>query len=383
MRCRVCGNELGPPIYASPTPAITSMATIVDVPTSVHACAVCGHCQSGALPDLAAFYDTDYKISLASEDHDQVYEVRDGKPVFRTDRQAEVVIDLVAMDPAAKILDYGAAKASTLRKIIARRPDASPHVFDVSEDYRPHWASWLASDACATYEIPARWHGRFDVVTAHYVIEHVGDPIGVLAQLRTLLAPRGKLFFSVPDWTQNTGDLLVVDHCNHFSETSIRTAAWRVGLSVDTIKTGELPGAFVVVCSASDAALRPANDKAESEFQQARATCAFWADAIAQLETSAAPRRDRPAAIFGVGFYGTLVHSRIGKQVPMSCFLDNNPHAWSLQHFGLPVRPPAEMPRDIRTVFVGLNPGKARAIAAQTPALNRADIELVFLGPGS
>jgi hypothetical protein len=69
--------------------------------------------------------------------------------------------------------------------------------------------------------------------------------------------------------------------------------------------------------------------------------------------------------------------------VPVSCFLDNNPHSWSLRHFGLPVRPPAEIPDDVRTVFVGLNPSKARAIVAQTPALDRRGIELVFLGPES
>ena len=38
------------------------------------------------------------------------------------------------------------------------------------------------------------------------------------------------------------------------------------------------------------------------------------------------------------------------------------------------------MPDDVRTVFVGLNPSKARAIVAQTPTLNRDNIELVFLG---
>jgi len=380
MLCRVCRTESGASLYSSGAPAITSLATVVEAPTNIYVCSACGHCQSDDLPNLDAFYDTDYKISLASDDHDQVYEVRDGKPVFRTDRQAEVVIGLVEMKPAAKILDYGAAKATTLRKIVARTPSVSPHVFDVSEDYRRYWASWLPSDACATYKVPSSWRGLFDVVTAHYVIEHVSNPVAVLADLRGLLAPDGKLFFSVPDWRQNTGDLLVVDHSNHFSETSIRTAAWRAGLRVDALASNQLPGAFVVVCSPSESEAAPRKDKVKSEVDHARATCSFWANAVTTLDRSAAMHGDRSSAIFGAGFYGTFVHSRVGKQVPVTCFLDNNPHSWSLRHFGLPVRPPAEMPDDVRTVYVGLNPSKARAIVAQTPALNRGNIDLIFLG---
>jgi SAM-dependent methyltransferase len=379
MLCRVCRNELGDSIYASSAPAITSLATILDAPTRVYVCSACGHCQSGDLPNHDAFYDTSYRISLASDEHDQVYEVRDGQPVFRTDRQAEVVIDLIEMHPGAKIVDYGAAKAATLRKIVARRPQVAPHVFDVSEDYRAHWMSWLPNDACATYKIPPSWHGRFDVVTAHYVMEHVSAPIAVLSELRALLAPGGKLFLSVPDWAQNSGDLLVVDHINHFSETSIRTALWRAGLGVDVLASGRLPATFVVVCSKSESAAAPATNKVKSEVDAARAACSFWTNMVATLDKSVALRGNRSSAIFGVGFYGSLVHSRVGKRVPVTCFLDNNPHSWSLRHFGLPVRPPADMPDDVRTVYVGLNPSAARAIVAQTPALNRDNVDLVFL----
>lgn len=380
MLCRVCQSDLGVPIFASQPPAVTSLATLIDMPTSVYVCATCGHCQSDDLPDLKAFYDTSYRISLASDDHDQVYEVRRGTTIFRTDRQAEVVIDLVEMHHGAKILDYGAAKATTLRKIIAKRPGLLPHVFDVSEDYRPYWNSWLGNDASATYQIPPGWHGKFNVVMAHYVIEHVSDPVAVLGDLRGLLAPGGKLMFSVPDWTQNTGDLLVADHTNHFSETSIRVAAWRAGLKVDLLLSNQLPAAFVVVCSLSEMATCPPTDKVAYEVDHARRTSSFWAGVVADLERSATKLGGRSSAIFGAGVYGTLIFSRVRKNVPVHCFLDNNRHLWSLRHFGLPVRPPAEVPDDVDTVYIGLNPSKARAIVAETPALNRRDIDLIFLG---
>lgn len=378
LRCRVCSCDVGVPIYEGRAPAITSLAKVVDVSTNVYVCSACGHCQSDDLPNLDTFYDTGYKISLSSDDHDQLYEVRNGIAVYRTDRQAEVVTELVKMPEGAKILDYGAAKATTLRKIVGLRPDVKPHVFDVSEDYRGHWMPWLNIEGMATYRIPENWNAAFDVVMAHYVVEHVADPVGILLQLRSLLAPGGKLFFSIPDWTQNTGDLLVADHTNHFSETSIRMAASRAGLNVEALNSHQLPSAFVVVCTLADVANVPDQQMVEKEVRQAREAGLFWQNAGHQIDKALASNGDKIVAIFGAGFYGSFIYARIGAKADIRCFLDNNQHLWSTQHFGLPVVRPADIPNDVQVVYIGLNPSKAQNIVAQTPALSRKGLELVF-----
>ena len=75
----------------------------------------CGHVLSPPLPDAEAFYSSEYRISLESDDHDQIYEIRDGQPIYRTTRQAEVFLEQINAPEHARILDYGAAKATTLR----------------------------------------------------------------------------------------------------------------------------------------------------------------------------------------------------------------------------------------------------------------------------
>ena len=86
--CRVCGATLGDPALDLAAPALTTTNENLDAPTRIYICDVCAHVQSPEPPDLAAYYDTNYKISLDSEEHDQLYEMRDGAPVYRTDRQA-------------------------------------------------------------------------------------------------------------------------------------------------------------------------------------------------------------------------------------------------------------------------------------------------------
>jgi SAM-dependent methyltransferase len=303
----------------------------------------------------------------------------DNKPIYRTDAQAQVILDMFPLKPAAKILDYGAAKGATLRKIASKRSDISPYIFDVSEDYRNSWAAWLPTNSCATYELNTAWKGRFDLITAHYVLEHVPQAVASLMNLKSFLAPDGAIFFSVPDWESNPGDLLVADHVNHFTATSIRRAVREAALKVKRIERTVLPAAFAVLCE-------PAGIEPNPRQRDIEATVAIGADcaaglsrACARLDEKFAANRDRKSAIFGGGFYGAFLFARASAKVPISCFLDNNPHLWSEKFFGLSVLPPKFMPDDIDVVYVGLNPNRAREIVKEIPMLQRAGLELVFL----
>ena len=377
--CRVCGGSLDPtPALDLAPPALTTTNDNMDVPTRFYVCGACAHVQSPALPDLAAYYDVHYKISLDSEEHDQLYEMRASVPIYRTDRQAEVVLEKVALPAGAKVLDYGAAKAQTLQKILARRPDLAGHVFDVSEDYRPFWRRWLSDEATASYELPADWRGRFDLVTAHYVMEHVPDPIGALKSLAGLLAPGGRIFFSVPDWSQNTGDLLVADHINHFTKPSLSRLATEVGLEIDNLDDVALPTAFVVTAHVSAHSMTSDVGVAEAA-DAARRAARGLVDACGGLERAFVRNAQRRSAIYGAGFYGAFLLTRLRGRAPVACCLDNNRHLWGKTLFGVPVQAPDSLPSDVEVVYVGLNPARAKAIAAGIPVLQRDGLELVFM----
>ncbi len=380
--CRVCGGDLPVPVYDAPAPALTSIMTLLDVPTRVFVCDGCGHAQSDDIPDIGAFYDSTYRISLAGEGHDQVFAVKaDGAVIFRTDHQAAIALGLLGLPPDALVLDYGAAKADTLRKMVAARPDIRPHVFDVSADYAGAWDGWVAKEAQAIYTVPAAWAGRFDAAMSHFVIEHVADPVGFVRDLGALLKPDGVLLLSLPDVAANPGDMTVADHLNHFSAASLAYALSAGGFRLRTIDRTSFPGAFFAVCERAPEA-RPmpiATPSAAETANGARDICRSWETAAARLEAEAERFRGCKAAVYGAGFYGSWISSRVGRSVNLVSFLDRNPHLEGTTLFGVPVIRPERIGSDVEVLFIGLNPLKARDAIAAQPWLNRAGLQHVWL----
>lgn len=363
-QCRICGATLALPDYSAAAPAITSISTNLAIPTETYICRNCGHGQSPDLPKIQEFYGTQYRISLQSDQHDQLYVVRDGQPVFRTQRQAEMLA-AIGLPLNARVLDFGAAKGTTLRSFLESRPDLRPSIFDVSDDYVGFWQGWVPASEQVTHCLPADWQGRYDLVTAHFVLEHVVDPIGTLKRLAELLAPGGKVFFTVPDPLSNTGDFLVVDHVNHFTASSLMRTCELAGLVAHTLSRELFRGAYVVIAeqaAVSSSSSGGLQTDVGSDIIQSLDALAFWSKALGSLDADQQVAGHAPTAIYGAGFYGALITSRL-HQRPL-CFLDRNKYLQGQDYLGVAVLAPEDCPDSIRRIYPGLNPLHARAILA-------------------
>jgi SAM-dependent methyltransferase len=369
--CRLCSAPLSLPEYAAAAPALLDGGKALDVPTEVFVCDRCGLAQSPDFPDMREFYAHEYKVSLNSADHDQIITLGNGKSPFRTDFQTEAVLNLAEPPSGARVLDFGSGKASTLKKLRTARPDIVPYVFDVSEDYRPYWTEWLHPDNVATHKIPDAWRDRFDLVTAHFVLEHVAKPADTLRLLATLLAPAGKLYLSVPNSLANPGDLLVVDHLSHFSKGSLCNALLIAGLRPIVVNETDFPGALLACCEPSEAAKTV---ECPAEAPLLRKAAAAWQTICENLVQAAKMNSDKRAAIYGAGFYGSYIRTVLNDRVNIGCFIDANPHLQGTEHLGLPVISPETIPDDIAVVYAGLNPLKARQIISKVSQLDQRKI---------
>jgi SAM-dependent methyltransferase len=378
-RCLVCEAPVGAPVFDSMSErAITSLGRLRPGRTRVWWCGDCGHLQTEPLADIAEYYDRDYELLTSSEDEDQVHAIVDGRVVYRTEFQAELILERHGgLSAGAKVLDAGAGKGGTLRHVLTRRPDLDGHLFDVSDRYRPFWERLVDADRCATHELPAEWSGRFDLVTSLFVLEHVPDPVTILGTYRALLTPGGRLHLLVPDVGANPADFIVCDHVNHFSAASLRCALERSGFEIAALDADAHRGALLAI-AAPGAAREHRPDPATLAALTAR-TEAMRAG-FASLATDVRSfERDHPgpAAVYGAGFYGTMLDATLER--PARCFVDRNPHLQGTTHLDRPVVAPDALPQDVTTVYVGLNPAIAREAIAEIAGWRQRPLDLFFL----
>jgi len=77
---------------------------------------------------------------------------------------------------------------------------------------------------------------RFDVIALFHVVEHLEDPVGVLAALRPRLARGGRLFIEVPNfmgpWRIPFTEFLRLEHLYNFSAETLRRVLAHAGFRV-------------------------------------------------------------------------------------------------------------------------------------------------------
>ena len=356
--CNICNDPLGAPVYESVRPvSITSLCQVLDGPTRVWHCANCGHTQTAPLPALEKFYAEDYHILTTSEEEDQLYSVRDGKKLFRTEHQVDTLLAKVSLPPNARVLDYGCGKAATLKAVHNNRDDVVPHVFDVGNQYRDFWNDFVRAENQTVNEVPEEWAGHFDAVISFFALEHVAEPKAFVAEAYRLLRAGGTFYFLVPNLFANSADLVVADHVNHYSECSLHRLLSDAGFAVREIDGTAHNSAWVVVAEKTNVNSEPI--LATSVAGKVNAMAEYWGefgDRVRAFEKA----NDTEAAIYGSGFYGAFIHASLDRAKSVECFLDQNPHRQKQTLLGKPILAPEALPETVRRLYVGLNPRVAR-----------------------
>ena len=215
---------------------------------NVWRCEACGHGFMNPRPtwrELSSYYTQDYDAydtnhcAIAGEDDEAV-------------RLAERTGELrhLPLPTGKRLLDVGCGAGWFLR--IAKRLGA------VVKGVEPNvYGARRAKDSgidvyhgqLEDYAVGPGKKERFDLITANHVVEHVPDPSRILHTMKSLLAPGGTVWISVPNPACFFGRKLLdqwycVDlpyHLQQFSDRSMTLAGERAGLAPRRQYTSSLP----------------------------------------------------------------------------------------------------------------------------------------------
>lgn len=200
---------------------------------------VCGHCgliRTDPMPtdaEISRYYAHEYRFD---------YQLAGSAPsrahVTRRTQEAEERMVLLApvLQPGAELLDVGCGSGEFLACLA--RTGCRGIGIDPGAAYAEYARDSLGLDITVTdLENAGFSPERFDVLTAHHVVEHLPDPVGILRRMRDLIRPDGVVYISVPDMTPGDRPAFLRLHFAHvhgFTPPTLKLAAWEAGLIQDS-----------------------------------------------------------------------------------------------------------------------------------------------------
>jgi len=322
------------------------------------------------------YYAECYRILLDHEEEDQIYEAFESEIVYRTDHQTNVLKRKVELANFERVLDYGCAKSSMTKKLAATSPTTMFALFDVSDMYVEYWKNLPSICGWAINETPSEWSNSFDMVTSYFSMEHIPTPVLAVEHIYSLLKDGGLFYGIVPHVLTNRADFVVVDHVNHFTESSLTVLLDNAGFGDIDIDIGSHRGALVFTARKNGT---KAHTLEKSRIRKEVLDVAnFWANldkTIRKAEGAAVT----PFAIYGSGFYGAYIYSALVNKSLVKCFLDRSPFQQGKRLFDVHVVAPELISDEVKSVFVGLNPDIAHKVVSDLPGMY-AGLDFYYLG---
>jgi 2-polyprenyl-3-methyl-5-hydroxy-6-metoxy-1,4-benzoquinol methylase len=166
--------------------------------------------------DCETIYNS-YSISRQGRGREQkVFDQSQGQSQFRSERLLTEVLNQFDLPVKGHLLDIGCGNGNLLQSFSRLHPSWILSGSEINTKYKSVVEDIKNVEAfytCNIENIP----GRFNIITMLHSLEHIVDPIAHLEKLHQKLFNDGLLLVHVPNYAQNPFDLLITDHCTHFS----------------------------------------------------------------------------------------------------------------------------------------------------------------------
>lgn len=202
-------------------------------------CNRCGHFHSRHELDLTALYSGAYMDATYAGDRlDRDFDWIMSLPPEQSDN-AQRVRRVTARLPTGSVLDVG----SGLGVFPARMKEAGWEVTAVDPDPRAvaHYRDRLGVVAVEADFMHLEPAVRFDLVTFNKVLEHVEDPVAMLARAKAHLGDAGVAYVEVPDAEAAAAagperEEFFIEHLHVFTAESLRVTADHAGFRVEALE---------------------------------------------------------------------------------------------------------------------------------------------------
>ena len=376
MNCVLCDSPRVETLSRT-RPCMSTDRRLVDAEVVNCLCPDCGAIfnGAGARTKAQSFYAETYALhgeSVLSE-----WQVHmDGEIRGENDAILGFILSKCPLAPAGRILEIGCGKGVLLGKFLQQRPGWQATAVEPSANAAQYFRRILPQVRIheGAFDTAPFRDEKFDFVAVSGVLEHVLEPVGFMAEVRSCVAPGGCAYVGLPNFEAKPDDLVLYDHLTQFTPATLDLLYARSGFRLlhrdaradrvwlwDALVPAE--PAAAIRDPAQVAASRAIFDRHTAAVAHARSE---FARMLSECEATG-----RSAALFGLGVLGLLELSIAGARAnPVRFLLDDNPHVWGTKRLGLEIRGSQDLPNlGVEAVYLAANPCYHPRMRAKLAAL--------------
>lgn len=375
--CHTCGGELS---YIAGFPTflqVTSDCRPWKPQGNLAICQICGTVQKPVteiwLAEADAIYGG-YEIYSQSGGVEQSsFDQLTGAAQSRSAKLVDWLIRGYYILPEGKLLDIGCGNGAFLRAFGSVYPSWSMTGLELNDRNRSVVEAIPGVERLHVGPIESL-SGQFNLITLIHALEHIPNPARFLSSLREKLLPGGILLIEVPNLNTSPFDILIADHCSHFTGDTLVKVIEQTPFTVIHLEEDYVPRELTVAIKAReiviDSALELEQQKSNSDtvsgtFQNLHTITAHldYLQSLLNLAKSVSG----PIGIFGTSIAGTWLAGSIQDQVAF--FVDEDPNRIGRYHLNKPIVAPDEIKNGSR-VLIPLPPAISINVANRLSHLN-------------
>lgn len=184
---------------------------------------------------------------------------------------------------------------------------------------------------------------KFDLIAMIHALEHIPNPVAFLQRLLERLTPEGRLLIQVPDLSASPFDLLIADHCSHFSAAALDRVVRSAGFMVERLDASCVAKELTLLTAPACTTVLTGRSLSVSSDNDAR-SAELHAEWIRRVLLQG-HQVSAEVGIFGTSISGTWLASALGNRVQF--FVDEDANRIGRTHLNKPIYSPAQTPGNI------------------------------------
>ena len=255
----------------------------------------------------------------------------------------------VNLSSTASLLDFGCGNGSFLLQFNKAFPSWNLCGFDINEEYRQSIDS-ISSNSRFISSISDINYDSFKVITLIHSLEHIVNPLLFLTKLYHNMKVDSLLFIQVPNVLSSPFDILIADHCTHFTNATLSNLVLQAGFSIVHSSTSNISKEISLIASKSS------RDSSQSMRQpypnnQLLSEQRNLLQSHLTLHSSIFEHVASLNSLFGI-FGSSISSSWLRSRFPQSqFFVDEDLSKVGNYHLNLPIYSVSEAPTDIPIVL--------------------------------